>query len=68
MFKKLFGKKGNQSNVSEVVKGYRITWDQAASSNPYNYDIVYSYDQAEKKKKELLKSNYVFNIKINPIY
>jgi hypothetical protein len=67
MFKKLFGKKGNQSTM-ENVKGYSITWDQIVSSNPTGYDTVYTIEQAEKKKKELLKSNYVFNIKINPIY
>jgi hypothetical protein len=67
MFKKLFGKKGNQSTMVNV-KGYRITWDQIASSTPNGYDTVYTIDQAEKKKKDLLKSNHVFNIKINPIY
>jgi hypothetical protein len=68
MFRKLFNKKVNQSNVNENVKGYSITWDQIASSTPNGYDTVYTIDQAEKKKRELLKSDYVFNIKINPIY
>lgn len=65
---KLFSRKATQSNVSEIVKGYSITWDQICSSSPNGYDTVYTYEQAEKKKKELLKSDYVFNIKINPIY
>jgi hypothetical protein len=67
MFKKLFNKKVNQSTM-ENVKGYSITWDQIVSSSPTGYDTVYTIEQAEKKKKELLKSDYVFNIKINPIY
>jgi hypothetical protein len=68
MFKKLFTKKVNQSNVNENVKGYSITWDQIVSSTPTGYDTVYTIEQAEKKKKDLLKSDYIFNIKINPIY
>lgn len=67
MFKKLFSRKGNQSTIKNV-KGYSITWDQIVSCNPTGYDTVYTIEQAEKKKRELLKSDYVFNIKINPIY
>lgn len=66
---KLFSRKAKVNNSSyENVKGYSITWEQIVSSDPTGYDTVYTYDQAEKKKRELLKSDYVFNVKINPIY
>lgn len=66
---KLFSRKSKVNNSSfENVKGYSITWDQIASSTNTGYDTVYTIEQAENKKRELLKSDYVFNIKINPIY